>query len=66
METSEEQTRVMEEQQKRKMNIINHRAPESNEIELQRKKDCDNSLVSSFLEQLVGSKLYEKCYRLGR
>ena len=33
METSKEQKRVMEEEQKGKMNIIVHRAPESNEIE---------------------------------
>ena len=32
-ETSEERKRVMEEEQKRTMNIIIHRAPESNEIE---------------------------------
>ena len=37
METSEEKKRVIEEQQKRKMNIINHRAPESNEIEPKKK-----------------------------
>ena len=56
METSEEQKRVMEEEQKRKMNIIIHRAPESNEIESQ--KRSDNSSVSSFLEQVVANKLY--------
>ena len=39
METSEEQKRVMEEEQKRKLNIIIHRAPGSNEIEPQKKKD---------------------------
>ena len=66
METSDEQKRVMEEEQKRKMNIFIHTAPESIEIESHKKKDCDNSLVSSFLEQVVGYKSYEKCYRLGR
>ena len=55
MVTSEEQKRVMEEEQKRKMNKLIHSAPESNEIESQKKKDCDNSIVSSFLEQVVGN-----------
>ena len=48
LETSEEQKRVMEEEQKRKMNIIIHRAPERNETEPQIKKDGDNSLVPNF------------------